>query len=471
MQSKRDQLQAHNFVVGRLRSALLRGDADAPETPTRRFSASTFAGILVGALLVAACGVYGMVFPGGDRTWRQPGTIVVERETGTRYLFVDGVLRPVLNLPSARLLAGAGAKVRSVSEKSLRGVPHGLPVGIPGAPDSLPDPARLVTDSWLVCATRVATGPNSTRPGVTVSLGQRSDTVRPLGAGAVPLTAPDGAVHLAWRDRRLRLPDASAALVAFGYRGTRPVSVPAQWLNAVPQGPDLVAPPVDGIGREGPVVGGRPTWVGQVLVAQTTAGTSDYYLVLTDGLAAVAPAAAGLLLADPDTRAAYGPGPVRPLEVSLDGVAAAPQSKTPPDWTDRPTGPPPVVEPADGEVPCAALTFAADGQPAVALVLARPGPASAGVRPGADAGTADQVSVPPGRGMLARSQPSPGATGRTLYLVTDLGIKYPLPSAEVAGTLGYAGRQPVEVPAAMLALLPTGPVLDPAAAGATFLAD
>ena len=47
MQTKRDQLQAHNFVVSRLRSALLQGDADALETPTRRFSVAAFAFPLV----------------------------------------------------------------------------------------------------------------------------------------------------------------------------------------------------------------------------------------------------------------------------------------------------------------------------------------------------------------------------------------------------------------------------------------
>src|SRR5215475_483997 len=106
MQSKKDQLQAHNFVVGRLRSALLRGDADAIETPTRRFSAAGFAGLLVGALLVAGFGVWGLIFPGGNRGWQAPGTIIVEKETGTRYLYLGGTLRPVLNLASARLLAG-----------------------------------------------------------------------------------------------------------------------------------------------------------------------------------------------------------------------------------------------------------------------------------------------------------------------------------------------------------------------------
>src|SRR5204862_174540 len=83
---------------------------------------------------LAVFGMLGVVSPGGSTAWREPGAIIVEKETGSRFLLVDGVLRPVLNLASARLLAGAEAPVRSVSGKSLAGVPHGAAVGIPGAP-------------------------------------------------------------------------------------------------------------------------------------------------------------------------------------------------------------------------------------------------------------------------------------------------------------------------------------------------
>ncbi|WP_051969201.1 type VII secretion protein EccB [Kitasatospora azatica] len=58
-------------------------------------------------------------------------------------------------------------------------------------------------------------------------------------------------------------------------------------------------------------------------------------------------------------------------------------------------------------------------------------------------------------------------TSGTLYLITDLGIKFPLASADVAKTLGYTGTTALPVPTELLALLPTGPSLDPAAASAT----
>jgi len=50
MQSKRDQVQAHRFLVNRLSAAILQGEPDAPSTPMRRFSLGTFGGAILGHL-------------------------------------------------------------------------------------------------------------------------------------------------------------------------------------------------------------------------------------------------------------------------------------------------------------------------------------------------------------------------------------------------------------------------------------
>jgi hypothetical protein len=48
--------------------------------------------------------------------------------------------------------------------------------------------------------------------------------------------------------------------------------------------------------------------------------------------------------------------------------------------------------------------------------------------------------------------------------VTDLGIKYPLASVDVLPALGYSDDQPAPVSSTLLALIPTGPTMDPTAA-------
>jgi Type VII secretion system ESX-1, transport TM domain B len=73
--------------------------------------------------------------------------------------------------------------------------------------------------------------------------------------------------------------------------------------------------------------------------------------------------------------------------------------------------------------------------------------------------TTGRAIVPAGRGALARD-----STGDS-YLVTDRGLRYPL-RGTAAAALGYSRVSPVSVPAAMLALVPAGPALDPAAARA-----
>ncbi|MFD0635812.1 type VII secretion protein EccB [Catenulispora yoronensis] len=54
--------------------------------------------------------------------------------------------------------------------------------------------------------------------------------------------------------------------------------------------------------------------------------------------------------------------------------------------------------------------------------------------------------------------------GDAHYVVADSGVKYPVPDTTALDHLGYHGVAVVEVPQTLLALLPTGPALDPAAA-------
>src|SRR5262249_20184134 len=74
----------------------------------------------------------------------------------------------------------------------------------------------------------------------------------------------------------------------------------------------------------------------------------------------------------------------------------------------------------------------------------------------------DQVMIPAGTGVVARAVSTGGGIDTVQFLVTDIGVKYPM-SAIGAKQLGYAGAGEVRLPAALLALLPTGPVLDPQA--------
>ena len=152
MRSRRDQVQAHAYMVGRLTSALVHGEPDAPESPLRRTGLGSFGGLLVGTLIVAAFLVWGLILPIKQRGGLDAGELLMVKETGSRFIYAQSELRPVLNWSSALLLTGGNPTMTALPAEALNGIPQGQSVGILGAPDTLPAAAALNRGSWLVCA-------------------------------------------------------------------------------------------------------------------------------------------------------------------------------------------------------------------------------------------------------------------------------------------------------------------------------
>ena len=57
-----------------------------------------------------------------------------------------------------------------------------------------------------------------------------------------------------------------------------------------------------------------------------------------------------------------------------------------------------------------------------------------------------------------------GKTAPGIFLVTDTGQRFAVPTAEAAEWLGYGSVTPLPVPSRLLALIPQGPALDAEAA-------
>ncbi|MFD2420686.1 type VII secretion protein EccB [Amycolatopsis pigmentata] len=465
MQSRKDQVQAYFFVVGRLFSALTHGKPDILETPSRRFSTGVTLGGVLGGLLIGIFAIIGIYSPGTTNAWEKPGSIIIDKETGARFLFLDGKLRPVLNFSSAKLATGSGsgstsaAAIVAVSANSLSGVPVGPPIGIPGAPDAIPQPGRLDRGPWTVC---VGTG---TTPAVTVLLGEHPGSPLADSEGLLVSTTDDSK-YLLWRGTRYRLAN-STVLAALGLNSTTPLQVPANWLNPIPPGRDLTVPKIDGTGSPGPVIDGRQSIVGQIYEAKNPAlGTDQVFVVRQDGLAPLNPTTESLLLSAPSTKNAYAGGEVAPIPVSPAGMAAVPTAAGAADLAGYPSPMPHMVNDSlsQGTQPCA--RFDVGGNPGTTLLTVPTGEVNASSAPAGKhlAGvTADQVGIPAGTGVLARDLPAQGASGGTEFLVTDFGVKFPLPGNSAAA-LGYSDDSAADVPNQLLALLPTGPVLSPTAA-------
>ena len=122
---RRDQVDAQKYVNRRLTNALLTSDANAQESPLRSVSRATIVSAVVGALVVLGFLAYGFVSRGGNTDWQEEGAVVVARESGTRFVYLSGLLHPVANLTSARLIAGGGERGRlRLGELDRRGRPR-----------------------------------------------------------------------------------------------------------------------------------------------------------------------------------------------------------------------------------------------------------------------------------------------------------------------------------------------------------
>jgi type VII secretion protein EccB len=461
MGTRTEQVQAYRFVTRRIVSALLSGEPETTERPMRRFGMSVFGGVMIATVVFAAVGVYGFINPGGRQL--QDRSLVIERETGARFVFLEGRLHPVLNYTSARLVLRTNQpQVRTVSEKSLRGRTRGRPVGIANAPDPLPTRTALVNDSWSLCTSPRQPG----SPDLASQLGVASAPAggQRLGTSEALLVERDGPqedTFVVWDGRRLATNDVS--LSAIGLAAVRPVPVMDAFLNSLLPGPDLAAPRIAGNGGAGRSIDGRGGRIGQVYLA-----AGQHYVLLDSGLSAIGRVTKDLLLA----------GGGSPIQISASAAASARSTQTPSfDGAGFPAEMPEILfrdrEPA---MVCSLHRpgAAADDVPAVEVHQRFPGTPDgalpAGERTGPD-GTrlADRVIVPGGRAALVRTQPAPGdaSTSTTMYLVTDRGIKYAFPrvnAIEVQSWLGYEGLTPSPVPGFLLTLLPNGPVLDPVAA-------
>src|SRR5262249_12061978 len=151
MQSRREQVQAYRFLTRRIVAGLLMGEPETNERPMRRFALALFGAGLIATVIFAGVGIYGLVRPGGGRPAEH--SLILERGSGAKFLYLQGRLHPVLNWTSARLIAGQAAPdVKTMSQDSLRGIPRGRPVGIAGLPDELPDSSALLGLPWSVCS-------------------------------------------------------------------------------------------------------------------------------------------------------------------------------------------------------------------------------------------------------------------------------------------------------------------------------
>ncbi|MEU7604536.1 type VII secretion protein EccB [Streptomyces sp. NPDC041003] len=517
MASRRDELNAYTFAKRRTVAAFLQPSATGTEEGAPRPLRAVLPSLIVGALVLAGFGAWGMFKPTAPKGWAEPGTrVIVGKDSTTRYVVlttkVNGKdqtrLHPVLNLASARLLLDPQKfKVITVEDKVLDGgkPPRGPIIGIQYAPDRLPSKEDAgKAKRWAVCqqpggngrGVQTATFVLADREAAKTDDARRLTETQSL---YVQGTGPGKERYLVdWTGTKYKFPEGTPAAGtmtnALVGTGATPQQVTPEWLGTLNSGDDLAFPPLPGKAGANADVKGLTTAdnkVGMVLKAQTGSG-AQHYVVLPGKVAPVSDFVAWLLISAPATDGLNMHGKAREVDLqslSPDAAPFAGDVKWPQEKTDRinQTAPAAGTQTGSGsnnrDTVCNVLR-SVDGQGNQTLST------WAGTGFPIDI-TASGTSayVTPGSGLLyTQVQGKQTTAGGSLFLVTDTGLRYAVqangdsdaekskigaPDQAKSGTadgrpeasqaqlrLGYGGITPAMVPIAWSEFLSKGPRLD-----------
>jgi ESX secretion system ATPase EccB len=464
MGTNKDQLQAHQFMLQRVISALAVQESDPEQPPFRRPTMAAIGGIVIGILSCAAVWVFGLLVPGGNQ-FTATDVIAVEEETGARFVLMDGHLHPVTNYTSALLALDKHAEVRMVSHATLAGIPAGVPIGIPDAPDSLPGKDQLLTGGWSVCS-RSTTDAQGQRTDDTVllvgHLPERSSAL----AGRAVVVQTGNRKYIVYRGYRHEI--ARNVELALDLGNEPVIEVAGTWLDTIPAGDPIVPVAVPNAGKASTAVPGRELVAGQMLEVDDGPGTGldddtqhQFYLVLPDQLMSISPLQASVQrvltpLADPSVKVG-----------NRELAGAARTQPVPPPETAAPRSRPQFAPIDDSDAAVCALFQPGEATPQV-LVGASLSAADRGSDTTAPpSGDAMRVAVPAGKAALVEVMASPDEQpGQgTVALVNDQGRLHPLADPQhVQQVLGYDGVAPVRIMAGLADRIPVAHALSSDAA-------
>ncbi|MGL5828557.1 MAG: type VII secretion protein EccB, partial [Angustibacter sp.] len=388
MESKKEHVKAHNYAARRMRRSILTGRPDYWEPLYRRSVTGTTVGLALAILILVGFLIFGLLRP-GKGPGLNPGTnLVIEKETGTRYLVQGEVLHPVANLASALLAVGPTLTIQTLSQKKTALLERGRPVGLVGAPEAVPKPSAVIKEGWSACI-RGTTSTTGVVPPLEVDFGT-SNQPGPLPGGDGLLVAnPAGEVFLVADGVRHQI-TSSQARTAAGYASTAPFRVPNSWLATLTPGRALGVLEVSDIGEDGAEVAGRTRKIGQIVATRDEVAEVLYYLVRRDRVVPITRLESMMLLGNPRV-ADINPG-MSPLVLAPGQSIGSTTREQLPESVGWPSGPPRLFT---GKTSAICVASKTEDRPWVGV---------RGLRP-VDVNEPDPVvvSVPPGSGLVAEA--------------------------------------------------------------------
>ncbi|QIB43216.1 type VII secretion protein EccB [Streptomyces aureoverticillatus] len=317
MASRRDELNAYTFAKRRTLAAFIQPTPSGSEETAPRPLRGVLPGLIVGVIVLAVFGAWGMLKPAAKPGWDTPQEhVIIASKSTTRYVILktDGKrqLHPVLNMASAKLLLDADkGEVIKVSESVLdKGkIPRGATIGIPYAPDRLPAASEAGSAKrWAVCE-RPADGDRAIQKAAFVLADRDQDKTegrqRLRGGDLLYVVGPDKTRYVVdAHGKRYRVPSKDDGLLRTLVRaGREPQRVSRQWLETLHRGHRIYFPKVEGTpGDDAEVADLQEAAVNKVgMVLRAANGDrKQHYVVLPGRVAPISDFTAHLLLASPD---------------------------------------------------------------------------------------------------------------------------------------------------------------------------
>jgi hypothetical protein len=155
MATKKDLVEAYSFSRRRLVTAFLSGAPGGREVEPSRPGRTVVGGLALAVLLVAGAAIASVLASRTPEDWNQVGLVVTSGDQPATYVILDvsdpPKLIPVINITSAQLILGADVKATSVDQGVVDDQTPGTPIGILGAPQTLPRPDRFIQSGWTAC--------------------------------------------------------------------------------------------------------------------------------------------------------------------------------------------------------------------------------------------------------------------------------------------------------------------------------
>lgn len=452
------QVSGWRFLLRRVEHAIVRRDTRMFDDPLQFYSRAVSAGIVIAVLVCLGAALLAYFKPLGKRGGDD---LLVDRTTNQLYVVLpdSGQLRPVYNLTSARLILGNGGNPVAVKSEELDRMPKGQPLGIPGAPYATPV-SPSPQSQWSLCDTVIK--PESVAPTV-----ESAVLVTPLSLDAsVGEIRPEQGMLVSFKNQDWLVTQNGRHAIDLSDRAvTSAVGIPVTahstpisegLFNALPNAGPWRLPDIPGGGAPNTVGLPPELVIGSVFKTVTDSDQTDEqsFVVLPNGVAKVNDTTAAALRAT-NSYGLVAPPSMEPSAVAriVEQVYSSPLPDVPMDVLLR------------QEIPTLCWSWqreAGDQAPKTTVIAGRhlpltPSALTTGVRQITGDAT---VHIDGGQYIQVQS-PDP-RYGESLYYIDPSGVRYGLPDADTASSIGLTA--PRTAPWQVVSLLVDGPVLSKEAA-------